>query len=418
MIAVEKSVLPFLSKAVGSAATALFGGEGGLSSFALMQFPTKSTALAPPVSGGTPCLAELGYGVTFLRGEQDDPLLGAIEKTWKDSTCSIRVPFSEENCEKDEEFEGKFEELMSSFEDEVENFRKLVLNNPTQSLRRSLEQLTEGLENLRKWMPCKDHSGERNWLEEFYKQQVAFESFQSQLQRETTSVEKQPLFCSQDNRFMRLMNEKASPSLIATLWHHLVQGVIKYLPGGGQQQFKTAESRILLHVLGDSFGKKSGFEGNDPLINLSHIERFLRAQEALGNSPFPIEQLREKIELAKKIHDFLRKDLILSSPQNELSALLQKECKKLKINEAFFFPAGWTSETEGHAIVYEIIKEGEDSFRFRVINTGDGVDRHSSQVIAEKQTYLPFLDRTGVRLENLTSPSLMRAIIEMNRYEY
>ncbi len=64
----------------------------------------------------------------------------------------------------------------------------------------------------------------------------------------------------------------------------------------------------------------------------------------------------------------------------------------------------------GHAIVYEVIRETEKTYAFRVYNRGDGTEYHEEFTQGKKSMILPFTEIDGIVKKNLLSPIFLQKL--------
>ena len=303
-------------------------------------------------------------------------------------------------------YEEHWKALMISFETELENYREIAYSLPDKKLRQAFILLSKALHDLKEEIPCDENLSKNPtfplWQQKFEKQKTHFESLKQKVQQEKENLENLVITSPSGKNLKLLVSEDL--------------------------QIKSPLSvndEILLHVLGDRFGHKSGKEGHSENVSLDYFEAFLSTQEHLSSTHFPNKILKEKYAIAKKLWQFAHPSIDFSLEEKALqnrfdetatqfSKALRKECEVLEIGDSIFFPGGWSKKGGGHATIYEVIRESKTFFRFRIINTGDGLATyHSFKIKNHDKLYLPFLDITHVSLEDLTSTHLTRAMIEM-----
>lgn len=133
---------------------------------------------------------------------------------------------------------------------------------------------------------------------------------------------------------------------------------------------EVVSSKHIAIVFGDSFAKKSGFEGDydgTPYGRL--VVDFLKSKDR------PNPELQKIIENAIALHSFSGTD----------SASL-KESIKMRFDSGqkkCLLYGGWAD----HSITYEIEKQSDGRYAFRVFNEGSGVDFHKSSLTGYREKY-------------------------------
>ena len=188
---------------------------------------------------------------------------------------------------------------------------------------------------------------------------------------------------------------------------------------------------LFLHILGDLFGNGSKLEGNNSQntmqYRLKQLERLIAqiphhfCPAKIDICPSPVDKdhptLAETIqldcfylrELAEKLRLALSLDLAKTIGLAALSHELKNAIDTLQAEGKFFFPGGWPQ----HAVIYEIIKEEGNFFTFRIYNTGDGIQYHSSLQTGGLELTLPYYDIKHITEENLLNPTTLNAIIAL-----
>jgi hypothetical protein len=200
--------------------------------------------------------------------------------------------------------------------------------------------------------------------------------------------------------------------------------------------------RNLLEVLGDVFGHESGLED----IRQNRTEFLLRSRLAI------IDQLREQIDnndyivsdeqaypcasiskdfyhpseedRAAPLKDMDKRELkkisdrghvaltLTSSFLHSLSAFREAflvEVNKLKINDLFYFVGGATDAV----VIYEVMKESDSRYQFRVYNSTRGVKFHASILDGSNQRVFPFVERRNVLKEKMVSFSFLKSLRDL-----
>jgi hypothetical protein len=181
--------------------------------------------------------------------------------------------------------------------------------------------------------------------------------------------------------------------------------------------------RLAQHILGNAFGMGSGLEGFDSIKVVEYVLKVLEKRIDAINDRGEIHDfckdiaktneqqslaVFEKMASQFKIASKITKDFKEGNPQKYVDAV-RSEIQNLDLGKSFFFMGGWPK----HAIVYEIIKEKEDSFTFRVYNRGAGTEYHQQAVFSAKSFTLPFTELVEVPASRLMSYSFLKSLYEL-----
>ncbi len=177
--------------------------------------------------------------------------------------------------------------------------------------------------------------------------------------------------------------------------------LVHYLDAQGP----PVDSGLVLHLAGREFGKASGLESYQSVAMLSYVKDQLR----LRNDP-RLQVAADKIEQGiTRTEDFEKLD------NNQFSKRLNFELSQLAVGDNLIWSGGWTSPgmMGGHAVIYEIVKMGDDDFTFRIYNMGDGVQYHPSTNMGDKMQVLGMHEIVEVRRANLIRPVVIQGLQEM-----
>ncbi len=145
----------------------------------------------------------------------------------------------------------------------------------------------------------------------------------------------------------------------------------------------------------------STLEGNSHSSSISSlstdIEGFSKLCEGINTAADAAIKLlhgvKEKLDFATEI----------TNSANPVH-LVQKKIEQLKTGEEMVIPGGYATDKGGHAVMYSIRRDSDNSFSFTVINTGEGSDIASS-VISRLRS--EFVDDTRDKvIKNVTKEQL------------
>ncbi|MCH9633185.1 MAG: hypothetical protein S4CHLAM6_15380 [Chlamydiae bacterium] len=204
----------------------------------------------------------------------------------------------------------------------------------------------------------------------------------------------------------------------------------------------VVSDKLLLHVLGDSFGTDSGLEGMSAFqkynwdkesTSSGHLMNFLELQQKIKNSHYPaamlLKSVREAVEFSK---EFYKKRPSLckrlkgeDSPScfndrskkemQSLSATMRSKLQSMQPGTAFHMFGGWAGHdsSSGHALLYRFSKQADGLFSFEIINTGSGLSNHLHHHDNGILKTVFNRGKKNVSLEDLTSQAFVTALYEI-----
>lgn len=211
---------------------------------------------------------------------------------------------------------------------------------------------------------------------------------------------------------------------------------IQYLDNFVSNSSIPIDNQLLLHIIGDTYGKMTSLDGGDTVKNLEYLlkiieqelyhldqnpacsgeerEQFCKAlfegteiQGAVFSKP-TLENLQEQIKRAITVGEMLRDKL-----SHFYNAAISQVKHLNSIGDSFFFPVHWPQ----HALACEIIKEAEDSYAVRIYNTGEGSESYSELYTPTGVKRLPFVEVTDVRLKKLEDRVFYNALWSLSAVE-
>ncbi len=201
---------------------------------------------------------------------------------------------------------------------------------------------------------------------------------------------------------------------------------------------ETFEDRLLIHILGDDFAKRTGLEGLDisesrhfdvrriflEKIQSDLLERTYIKDKRQADPCFDLPEVANDLKGLAPLEDFSQVDL-KSMIAKELAAKKltlaffesmtaflktlkeQIDSRLLKEDDALYFQAGWV----GHALVIEFRRQANELYTIRVYNSGDGLEFHSS---LEYEQYLPFVEKINLSYEMLFNPLVLKSLRDLS----
>ncbi|MBA3238120.1 MAG: DUF3638 domain-containing protein [Parachlamydiaceae bacterium] len=164
-------------------------------------------------------------------------------------------------------------------------------------------------------------------------------------------------------------------------------------------------SHLSFHMQANEFGKNNqSFEGSKLETTLGALADFLN--ERSEQQGLPIYGLTQ--EDLNSINGAVQLTLDFTGIEDKIE-------QAFTAKEAMLLPGGWAGVPSGHAMVYEIIPNLDDSDEatFRLFNLGAGAEIHYGGIVGNKIKRLPYIDFTGVSKKNLLDKNVLSAIREL-----
>ncbi|MBA3238423.1 MAG: hypothetical protein H0T62_08785 [Parachlamydiaceae bacterium] len=164
-------------------------------------------------------------------------------------------------------------------------------------------------------------------------------------------------------------------------------------------------SKMAFHIHGNEFGANNkSFEGSDLETTLGTLSAFLN--ERSEQQGFPIYGLTK--EDLDSITGAVQLAIDFTDAENQIEHAFAEK-------ESLLLPGGWAGAPSGHAMLYEIIPNQDDSDEatFRLYNLGSGSNMHFGGIVGNKTKRLPYIDFTGVSRKSLLDKNVLSAIREL-----
>lgn len=168
-----------------------------------------------------------------------------------------------------------------------------------------------------------------------------------------------------------------------------------------------AASKMSFHIQANEFGANNkSFEGSTLDLTLGSLAAFLN--ERAEQQGFPI------YGLTKEDLDSINGAAQLAV---DFTGVEEKIEQAFATQEALLLPGGWAGAPSGHAMLYEIIPDLDDSevATFRLYNLGAGSSAHYGGIVGNKTKRLPYVDFTGVSKKTLFDKNVLSAIRELQK---
>lgn len=196
--------------------------------------------------------------------------------------------------------------------------------------------------------------------------------------------------------------------------------------------------RELAHITGEAIARKSLLEGNTLNKQMEHILTFLKKQISLNQNYFPTKSLYQTLSFSYKFNsEFFHTDRALCNrkyhdlltstdsvcftdeerkAQKELRNILVSYLNKLQVGQPLLVQGGWYGNP-GHAISFEIIKEPNNLFTFRVSNRGSGSEYHPTMILGDKINVFSHVQKKGIAFEDITQDAVVAFLFESRQHE-
>ncbi|MBP6217611.1 MAG: DUF3638 domain-containing protein [Oligoflexales bacterium] len=208
---------------------------------------------------------------------------------------------------------------------------------------------------------------------------------------------------------------------------------------------QTLADRMLLHMLGDVFGKNSDLEGNvigsalvtrhalykkldKTLAKNTYIASKRQAEPCydfnlpsdidIGQAPYPDLTKVQIQTLIKNSETAIQLTNAYASGSFSIFEPAFKKAIKEKLKEKgdeIYFQGGWV----GHAVVWSVTQEtasneGKTTYTFRVYNSGEGADQHFA--LDGMDRILPYFEKIHVSYPSLSSKGFLRLLLDLNSF--
>lgn len=178
-------------------------------------------------------------------------------------------------------------------------------------------------------------------------------------------------------------------------------------------QASEDQDRLVLHVLLDGLGVKSGLEGAPRGFMAEYLQSLLSTTLLDEEFQKDDSELHNKATLIANLNRHHKFEELRKSDLNEFIDLMRKELGQLGNGQTLLLEGGWANTQDGHAMLYEIIKSGPNKFKFRIYNTGSGIENHKEYQLMNNDWILPIKEFDNINIETLTSYSFWLAFNQL-----
>ncbi len=173
------------------------------------------------------------------------------------------------------------------------------------------------------------------------------------------------------------------------------------------------QHKVLLHVLGDAFGKDSDLEGAPGALIWEHvldqISTMLKIRSMVDTQGHIIPK-EELLRLSKEIETGItvRKGLDSKSLRT-FHRSYRDAINNMQQDGSVAIPFGW----DEHAMTLEIKRDAANSYSVRIYNTGDGIAMHPRLKDAIERTLVPFVEFPDVDPNALLQAPVLQNLIDL-----
>ena len=204
------------------------------------------------------------------------------------------------------------------------------------------------------------------------------------------------------------------------------QELVAFLEAG-KGELATLSIKALVHLVGDPFGRASGYEGwtlesSIPFLRKMVSTRLRLLKEAYQKNPDPA--LEKYIERLDRVKVALRGAELsnMSADFNMARTFVWANFADLKPGESILLKGGWKGRKAGHAMVYELIKQEDGKATVRFYNRGAGSQYHRQVLLHRgdeiEQKLLPFYEKVNCTLESFVSEEVLGKLIQVLHKEH
>lgn len=197
----------------------------------------------------------------------------------------------------------------------------------------------------------------------------------------------------------------------------------------------TIDQKGFQQILGSFSGRESGYEGYPAefmqayLMELikqkisaleTHIQcrpdnslTFCRKKGGEVSDSVLITYYRNLIEHYEKAQEINRE---FKGSFEGFQKTYGEAIQKLKKGESFFFLGGWYDQNysgNSHLVIYEVVKDNDGMFVFRIFNRGDGLEYYTKAVIEDHNHYLPFTEIMRISKEKIQDPLFLYGLQQL-----
>ena len=157
------------------------------------------------------------------------------------------------------------------------------------------------------------------------------------------------------------------------------------------------------------FSAGTGWEGGHIAPSLRTMSRIVRGlvksnasdlSQLSGGDLNGMMNIADQMIIAARFDEQLQKGVGDAQVLLRVAARAADECADLEVGASMLLPGGWLTKDGGHAIMFLVERQQENSFLFAVINTGAGVRNHPHSSL--KQPLEASQARTAIAMKGIS----------------
>lgn len=167
------------------------------------------------------------------------------------------------------------------------------------------------------------------------------------------------------------------------------------------------DDKKLLHAIGDVFGEGTGLVGASLQEMWSYRLNLLEAK--LNTTTIPVEKEVYEKAIAKTKQALRISETLNRDASEKFIETLKAEVNQLSEGDSFFFQGGWTG-IPGHGMAFEVIRQKDGAFAFRMYTSGAGGQYHYLHYNNFQPKNVQFVEKGDLSEESLLNSSFLHML--------
>lgn len=202
--------------------------------------------------------------------------------------------------------------------------------------------------------------------------------------------------------------------------------------------YSPTNDKMLLHVVGDSFGSLTGLEGLTSFEAAYHLIYFFSIKLLINpedkQAQHIVDTLTRTLNFSNSFYNTLSRNFCKQSPFDydsknapcfkpeqlsriqSTSSILKDELEKIEVGKPLYLIGGWEGSDAGpgHGMIYKFSKQKDSNlYSFEIINMGAGLENHFKFFENGALKMIPFVGKKNIPLASLTSDTFVSALYEI-----
>lgn len=176
--------------------------------------------------------------------------------------------------------------------------------------------------------------------------------------------------------------------------------------------------RLCAHILAAHIISDTSLEGESFYKTAGYLEELIPKIKERGFTQYHV-RLEQAVEQLKGVREFDFQINETANAPEKIPSVIQNIINRilvLKPHESLLLPSGYNG-SPGHAMLLEIIRDSKDQFIVRILNSGDGLEYHSTS-IEQKITSQSYLEINGISSREITNPTFWSSYLDICRNRY